>query len=172
MIASTDPDAGNPFWQFSLAFYARPAVAPACLVLQDEGGVDVNVLLYLLFLADGGWRVDARALDRIEAAVDAWRNTVVRPLRGVRRAIRIDLGAIPAAEAAALRSEVKRIELESERLQQQALYRTLPPAALEASQAARDEAARANVSVYAVRRGGLPEAPVTVILDAFRAEGG
>lgn len=171
MTAPTAPGPGSPFWQFSLAFYARPGVAPACLVLQDEAGVDVNVLLYLLFLADGGWCVDAHALDRIETAAGRWRDEVVRPLRGVRRALKADLGAITAADAAALRSEVKRIELESERLQQEALHEGLPPAALAAARAARVEAARANVAVYAERLGGLPQAEVSVLLDALGTGG-
>jgi len=42
---------GNPFWDFSLAVYRRPGVAAACLRLQDEAGVDVNLLLYFCWLA-------------------------------------------------------------------------------------------------------------------------
>jgi uncharacterized protein (TIGR02444 family) len=34
----------NPFWEFSLAFYAEPGVAPACLAMQDLEGVDVNLV--------------------------------------------------------------------------------------------------------------------------------
>ena len=36
----------NPFWQFSLDAYQRDGVQPACLSLQDDWGLDVNVLLY------------------------------------------------------------------------------------------------------------------------------
>ncbi len=43
--------AGSPFWQFSLRFYRLPNVADACIALQEDAGVDVNLLLYLLFQA-------------------------------------------------------------------------------------------------------------------------
>jgi hypothetical protein len=35
----------NPFWDFSLALYAKEGVADACLLLQDKLGYDVNLLL-------------------------------------------------------------------------------------------------------------------------------
>ena len=36
----------TPFWDFSLAVYGRPGVAPACLALQQRHGADVNLLLF------------------------------------------------------------------------------------------------------------------------------
>ena len=33
------------FWDFSLAFYALPGVADACLELQERCSVDVKVML-------------------------------------------------------------------------------------------------------------------------------
>ena len=39
----------SPLRDFVLAFYARPGVSPACLKLQDEGGVDVLMLIALLY---------------------------------------------------------------------------------------------------------------------------
>jgi len=45
------PREESPFWRFSLRFYSRPGVAAACLALQDEAGADVNLMLFLLFLA-------------------------------------------------------------------------------------------------------------------------
>ena len=36
----------NPFWNYSLALYARAEVAKTCLALQDRLGLDVNLLLF------------------------------------------------------------------------------------------------------------------------------
>src|SRR5208282_5489661 len=74
----------SPFWRFSLRFYALPGVAPACLVLQDEAKADVNLMLYLFFLA-----TQKRALTRDEIAsldkmISSWRVEVVQPLRELR----------------------------------------------------------------------------------------
>ena len=52
----TSKDAADEFWQFSLEVYARPQVADLCLVLQDEHGFDVNILLLCLWLAQGEGR--------------------------------------------------------------------------------------------------------------------
>src|SRR6202000_1576818 len=38
------------FWTFSLAVYADPAVQRECLALQDDHGVDVNLLLFCAFV--------------------------------------------------------------------------------------------------------------------------
>ncbi len=37
-------------WDWIVAFYGRPAVKTACLLLQDKHGVDVTFLLYLCWL--------------------------------------------------------------------------------------------------------------------------
>jgi uncharacterized protein (TIGR02444 family) len=39
----------GPHWRFSLAVYGRAGVPPACLKLQDNLGLDVNMLLLALF---------------------------------------------------------------------------------------------------------------------------
>ncbi len=47
-------DLNNPFWQYSLEVYAKPEVAELCLSLQDEFGLDVNVLLFCGYLGSLG----------------------------------------------------------------------------------------------------------------------
>ena len=53
MSAADTPSSaqGSPFWRFSLRFYRQPKVADACIALQEEAGVDVNLLLFLLWHA-------------------------------------------------------------------------------------------------------------------------
>lgn len=114
----------NPFWAFSLGAYRKPGVAEACLRLQDGAGADVNLLLYFCWVAG----VRAGGLDRAEvgeavACTEAWRDGVVGPLRAVRRRMKEGIAGLPAESVEALRGEVKRIELQSERLQQDLLYR-------------------------------------------------
>ena len=45
-----DPALANPFWTFSLAVYAEPGVQAECLDLQDQDGIDVNMLLFCAWL--------------------------------------------------------------------------------------------------------------------------
>lgn len=49
---------GSPFWRFALSFYGRPHVPAACLTLQYRHGVDVNVLLFLLWAGHKGRAIE------------------------------------------------------------------------------------------------------------------
>jgi uncharacterized protein (TIGR02444 family) len=153
----------SPFWHFSLALYGRPDVPEACLRLQDECRADVNVMLYLLFLARSGRRIDTPDIARIEALASTWRDEIVRPLRAVRRSLKSPPEHFRDDATQALRTAVKRIELEAERLQQRALERHLPAHVLGTPAPAPDCAAH-NLQAYAKRLGGFPDEPVAVLL--------
>jgi len=157
----------SPFWNFSLEFYSRPRVAPACLELQDNAGVDVNVLFYLMFLAQQGRQLNRDDVARIDATVLAWRDRAVKPLRSLRRDLKNRLAQSDVAAIAALRTEVKRIELEAERIEQQMLERLVPASTIGTQVPSPDAAARANIAAYGEFLGGLPAAPVTLLLDVF-----
>ena len=87
--AQTDLQLDGPHWAFALDFYQRPGVADACLVLQDHAGVDVTFLLFALYVADSHRVVLEQAdLERLDQAVAAWREAVVRPLRQLRRRLK------------------------------------------------------------------------------------
>ena len=157
----------SALWRFSLAFYRQPGVADACLQLQDEAGADVNVMLYLLFLAARGHRVQADDVTRIEAHVAEWRNAVVVPLREVRRKLKLPFGAYEVALTAELRNDVKRIELAAERIQQEALERLIAIEPASSANIDRMDLARANLAAYGARLGASPAEPLQRILDAF-----
>lgn len=158
--------ADSAFWRFSLQFYGLPDVAPACLVLQDEAGVDVNLLLFLLFLADQGRAVTKEDVARLDRAVAPWRSDVVEPLRAVRRRLKTGIGDTSPGKSEGLRNMVKKVELEAERLEQARLESEL---AAIGEAAPREEAAKANLLAYSAHLGRLPEGPKTVLLQAFLA---
>lgn len=159
---------GSDFWRFSLSFYGEEAVAEACLRLQDEAGADVNVILLLLWRAAESRRLSAAELSAVDAAVSGWRSAVVAPLRGVRRWLKHHAGPVAAEAAEALRRDIKRIELESERLQQQAMAALAEAAAPGAPAASPRDAAAASLATYAELRGrALPQAPVNVLLQSL-----
>src|SRR5215471_15113891 len=139
------PARESEFWRFSVAFYGLPDVSAACLVLQDEAQVDVNILLYLLFLAWSKREVRPEHMARLDAAVGTWREEVVKCLRTLRRALKSGIGAIPPTASENFRSMVKRVELESERLEQQKLEETGATLNFGAA-SSREAAARANLA--------------------------
>ena len=154
----------SAFWRFSLRFYALPDVAPACLQLQDEADVDVNLMLFLLFLAENGRAITRDDVARLDASVAPWRAEVVEPLRALRRRLKSGVGDVPTATSDGLRTMVKKIELEAERLEQGRLENAAPNLG---KPAPRSEAARINLAAYEAYLGRLPEAPKSFILKAF-----
>ncbi|HEX9447604.1 MAG TPA: TIGR02444 family protein [Dongiaceae bacterium] len=78
------------FWEFSLAFYCKPQVASSLLSLQDRRDADVNMLLVVCWLATLGYQLPTSGLIEIDAAVQPWRDKVIKPLREVRRRIKGD----------------------------------------------------------------------------------
>src|SRR5690606_37239806 len=74
------PASKSPFWRFSIKFYAAPGVPEACIALQDEAGVDVNVLFFLLWNATRKRALDREQIADIERRIGPWREMAVVPL--------------------------------------------------------------------------------------------
>ena len=153
------------FWAFSLEFYAREGVAPACIALQDTYAADVEVVLFTLWCASRGRRLAIIELGAIDAAITSWRSAVVQPIRRARRALKPPPSwPFHPEAAAALRERLLSAELEAERLQQAAMEALAPaPGSADPGQAASD-----NLSCFA-RHAGIPPdaAPFASLLQAF-----
>lgn len=159
----------SPFWTFSLSLYRTPGVPAACIVLQDECGVDVNVLLFALWLANQGRLVGTDDVAEADSAIALWRNEAVRPLRAVRRLLREPPAGMESAAAAALRDKVKAVELEAERLQQEALF-ALKPAANWGEASDPVAAAARNMDVCAAMlKVVFPDVARQALLGAFES---
>jgi len=165
-MSDTGPSSqGSPFWRFSLQFYRLPKVADACIALQEDAGVDVNLLLFLLWHAKQRRRLSAADVAALESQIAPWRDLTVLPLRSVRRGLKSPPALVAAPTAEAFRNRIKAVELEAERLQQEAMY-ALAPLGSEAVTA--DEAARANVAAYEGLLGvRFPQAAAETLLVAF-----
>lgn len=99
-------------WRWAVAAYAKPAVAQACLTLQDDEGQNTCLLL---------WAAWARTAEQtqVDAAADlarSWDAAAIVPLRLARRGIKIPVAAIDEGARVALRERIKADELEAERM--------------------------------------------------------
>jgi uncharacterized protein (TIGR02444 family) len=114
---------GSPFWNFSIAVYGASAVQDECLNLQDQYGLDVNLILLCAFLgAVHGVTLTSDDIATVRQEVGHWHEQIVRPLRAARRHLKtINLQDADTASAAELRRQVKTAELESERIEQMIL---------------------------------------------------
>jgi uncharacterized protein (TIGR02444 family) len=169
-MADAQMQQGSPFWRFSLRFYRQPGVADACIALQDGCGVDVNILLFLLWLATARRRVPLPAAQELCAKGAAWRDDVVVPLRTLRRRLKDGSTLVERGAAELFRTRIKAIELEAERLQQEAMF-ALAATLVTENAATTEAAARANISAYehALARTFTAEA-VRVLLGALLAD--
>jgi len=116
----------NPFWDYCLDLYGRPAVEAACLELQRRHGLDVNLVLFCCWLGHRGIEADDPLLAAARRASEGWQIEVVRPLRSARRRLKATL-ANPAADSiqerwpelvSQLRERVLELEIDAERLAQ------------------------------------------------------
>jgi uncharacterized protein (TIGR02444 family) len=158
---------GSPFWRFSLSFYALPGVAPACLALQDEAKADVNLMLYLFFLATQKRALGGGDIAKLDATVATWRKEVVQPLREIRRRLKGGISDVDSRANDEFREHVKGIELESERIEHDELMRHAPPLSFRADAASPLDAAKASLDAYGKFLGRLPAEPVKILLAAF-----
>jgi len=157
----------SPFWQFSLKFYAVPGVAPACIALQDEAGVDVNLLFFLLWSATQRRTLTESEVKDLDRMIGSWRDTAVIPLREMRRALKSPPKAFAADAAEAFRTRIKQLELEAERLQQEAMYGLAQSGRFSRTASTPVEAARASIGAYQAILRRLPRAPLETVLAAF-----
>jgi uncharacterized protein (TIGR02444 family) len=164
---SIAPDRKSPFWRFSVKFYAVPGVAQACIDLQDQARVDVNILFFLLWSATQKRSLSAADVAEVERTIGGWREMAVVPIRSVRRALKSPPKAIAADVAEGFRTRIKAVELEAERLQQEALYELARAGRLGQVAGSPVEAARISVSAYQGVLGPFPPAPLDTVLSAF-----
>ncbi|MNE15184.1 hypothetical protein D3C80_1080890 [compost metagenome] len=99
-------------WNYALALYARPGVEAACLALQAQGG-DVCLLLCATWLQARGVAVRDERVQALREVTEPWQREVVNPLRSLRQEWRA--AAQSDAQLAALREQVKGLELQAEK---------------------------------------------------------
>ena len=72
-------------WEFAVAFYERPGIREQCLELQNSDGVDVCLLLVLVWLGASEVRLTPDQIRQLDAVMVEWRTQVIIPLRNVRK---------------------------------------------------------------------------------------
>ncbi|NWG71446.1 MAG: TIGR02444 family protein [Parvularculaceae bacterium] len=108
----------SSFWDWSLRAYSRPGASESLLKLQDEFGLNVNILLWCCWCAQAGAAIPELGLRKAQDLVASWSHEVTEPLRAARRALKAPPKQADAAGAEALRASVKRVELDAEKLEQ------------------------------------------------------
>lgn len=99
-------------WRFALALYSRPGVAGALIALQDRAELDVDLILYALWLGCSlRRRLTVAELAAAAEAAAPLATAAVAPLRAVRR----ELARAAEPDAEALGRHVLTLEIVAER---------------------------------------------------------
>ena len=164
-MGQTDSD---DIWAFVLRLYGQPGVPQACLDLQDGFGIDVSLLLFSAWLARRGTALDAARAAAARDMIAPWHQDVVRTLRRVRQRLKTGPAPAPSPATDALREGVKKVEMESEKLE------LLTLAAFGAAWApGADAAVEANLAeMFSTLTGARQDAPgLATIAQAVREIG-
>ena len=161
--------ASDDLWEFSLKLYAEPGVAASCLILQDQHGYDVNLVLFCIWY---GCRHGELTDDLLKTALetsDHWHETVVRPLRSLRTQLKRDLkdsAYSSSSEISVLREQIKTAELNAERIQQQELEKLIEQSVKKSPASVRGEhSTRRNLDKLAASRGAELDTTVSGHFD-------
>jgi uncharacterized protein (TIGR02444 family) len=126
-MTESNHSAADESWAFALSLYAEPGVAEACLALQAEADMDVMLMLVVLHAVSQRKIVlTAADIAAMHESSRAWRDQVVRPLRGIRTLLKSGPAPAPSIATEKLRSQIKASELAAERLQNDYLAANLP----------------------------------------------
>lgn len=124
MAEQAAPLDAKTFWNFSVAWYQRQAVAQHCLTLQDEHGLNVNMVLLLAWCVQQQRLISTEAWVQLSQAIHST-EVSLKHHRQQRKNAKITQGASSQVYA-----RLKEQELALERQQQADMLAALPSACL------------------------------------------
>lgn len=159
------------FRNFAVRTYCSEDTSEACLILQNEYGADVNLLLFCCWMGITRGEVEVETFNEVMEFSHTWADRVVRPLRNVRSWMKTEGcpdPAIPLESCMKLRERIKKAELEAEQLQEdamQSLVDTISAVTLRTAEQAR--AAAHNLRHYCDAEGIDSNPQVQAQLDVI-----
>lgn len=105
-------------WNFIVSLYALPGIKESCLSLQNTGGVDVIVLLAVVYAcAKFGFQPEHRQLVELDRLAARLRTNFILPLRALRTSLDDAPPSVPSSDPQRLRAAILEAELCAERQQ-------------------------------------------------------
>lgn len=139
----------NSLWEYSLASYGKTGAEPLLLELQDRYGADINMILAACWFAAEGHLLTEKGVRSSNLKIVRWQRECVQPLRTARRFLK------EQPEHHVFREQIKALELEAERIQQQILYSELGAVPVVADDSGFESLAARNLQVYCATLPGL-----------------
>jgi uncharacterized protein (TIGR02444 family) len=119
--------ADNDLWQYALKLYAKEGVSKACIALQEEFLLNVNVILACCwFAATGRGTVSKNIFNNLLSNLNPWNEKITRELRTLRRQMtELDQDSNNGMDKNTkfeLKNQALQLELYSEKAQQAILF--------------------------------------------------
>lgn len=106
----------SEFWRYSLRLYGHENVKDACLNLQSRYDININILLFICYLAQTGrGQISKHELQTIIDELQPWHQGITQGLRNLRQLLKHIKDKDWAND---LRKEILEDELTSEQLEQ------------------------------------------------------
>jgi len=149
-----DTESTSDFWTWSLEHYQQKAVSSTLLKLQDNAGLNVNLLLWCLWCATAYEEIPELVLRKAHDLTSRWSADLAINLRQVRRALKAPPKQANAEKTKILRDVVKKAELSAEEIEQ-LMLENLAGENLQPISAGegRQQRARRNLAAYAALAG-------------------
>lgn len=165
----TTENSAPPIWDFVLGYYRQQGVSEAAITLQDSAGVDVNMILFLMWLASQKRALAAAEARAVSEKSIGWQHSVVVPIRGVRRLLKENAPLVEQEAALAFRKKVQALELEGEQMQLNAMA-ALSQGLKSTIAASPEAAARDNLAAFQSASGKtFPQAATDGFVHALKA---
>lgn len=156
-----------PIWDFVLNYYRQQGVSEAAIKLQDAAGIDVNMILFLMWLSGQSKALAEADMKKLSEASHVWQRSVVVPIRNIRRLLKENAPFVEQETALAYRKKVQALEIEGEQLQLNGMAdaaKNLSPSAKPSA----EQAARDNLATFAKVTGkAFPADAVDTFIGAL-----
>jgi len=155
----------HSFADFSTRVYRQPGVADACLFIQERYGLNVNLVLFCIWVADrGGGALTAGQVDTAMRRVIDWEERVIAPLRAIRQTCRSEALGVPEFLLQMFAPQIEMAELGAAQVERLVLA-SLAPEPGPATGAA--DAAVRSLDIYVGKLGIAPDAQLAECLTAI-----
>jgi uncharacterized protein (TIGR02444 family) len=114
MSSNAASSADLPLWDYAVALYTKPQVADCCVQLQDTFNINVNLLLWCVWLEVLQIELTPERLSAAIALAETWDKSYVQTLRQMRRTMKMEF-AKDLASVAVVRDQIKQAELLAEK---------------------------------------------------------
>lgn len=106
-------------WDFACRVYQKNGVADACIQLQDQHNINIPLLLFCCWAGQGYTALSPQEIQTLKQFSENYSQQTTQPLRQIRREMKQGYNSewpITQADWEALRGQVKKLELETERV--------------------------------------------------------